>query len=198
MSGEFTGTVAALLAGRKVNAALLIEIDWPNSEISRLWTGMYDKTIGGNTYKGAGRLVSVDGLSPAFGTTAPPATFKLSGVNPDALSLAIAEKDQAPGCEISCAVQVFGDGETATEWQPIDAPVQIGSWDGDQLTFERNGPAERSISLTGISTFATRSRALSSYYSDPDQRLRYPQDRGAEFMATLQNSKIYFPFSGSA
>jgi hypothetical protein len=191
----FSGTVAALLAGKKVNAALLFTIQFNDGQVIRLWTGMGNVTIGRNTYQGAGRLVSADGLDAAIGTSVPNTTFKLSGVDAGISALAVAESNLVYGALITVAVQMFGDGEIATEWQPIDDPVGIGSWIGDQLSFERQGPAVRNITLTAVSFFATRSRPQSAYYTLRDQELRYPGDGAGAFIATLINKNISWPFA---
>lgn len=196
MMAEFTDTVAALLAGRSVRAALLIVITWGDGQVTRLWTGDGDIILGGNQYNGGGRIVSIEGLGGQVGTTAPTATFQLSGVDAAIATLAVAERDLAVDAEVACSVQVFGDGELVGEWQPVGDPIGIGAWLGDQLTFDRSS-AKSTITLTAVSFFATRSRNLSSYYSDADQRRRYAEDRGAEFMASLQNAKINFPFQGA-
>jgi hypothetical protein len=191
----FSGTVAALLAGKKVNAALLITIQFNDGQVVRLWTGMGNVTIGRNTYKGAGRLISVEGLDAAVGTSVPNTMFKLSGVDAEISKLAITESNLVYGSIITVAVQMFGDGVIETEWQPIDDPVGIGSWIGDQLQFDRQGPNLRTITLTAVSFFATRSRPQSSYYTLRDQELRYPGDGAGVFIATLVAKNINWPFA---
>ncbi len=163
---EFSGTVEALLAGRSVRAALLVVITWADAQVTRLWTGMGRRIIGGEVYQGSGQLVSVEGLSAALGTQAANATFRLSGVDAAISTKAAAERDQVVDAQVACSIQVFGDGEVADEWQPVDDPVGLGIWQGDQVTFERKGPALRNIALSAVNYFATRSLPLSSYYSD--------------------------------
>lgn len=192
---EFTGTVEALLAGRTVRAALLMVITWADSSITRLWTGMGPITIGGQEYKGSGQLISVDGIGGGLGTQASNATFRMSGVDATIAAKAAEERDQAADCQIECFIQVFGDGALAGEWQPVDSPIGLGLWQGDQLTFERSDAMTRNVVLTAVNFFATRSLPLSSYYSDRDQQQRYPGDRGGEFMSSLINASVHFPFA---
>src|SRR5579871_5752644 len=124
----FSGTVAALLAGKKVNATALFTATFKDGQVVRLWTGHGNITIGGNLYKGSGRLISVENLKSAIGTGVPNTTFKMSGVDPDIAALAVKEKDLIRGSTIKVVVQVFGDGKIASEWQPIDSPIGIGVW----------------------------------------------------------------------
>jgi hypothetical protein len=193
--GEFSATVETLLAGKSINAALLITITFADAQVSRLWTGFGDVVVGGNTYKGAGRLVSVDGLAPIGGTVAPTLTLRLAGVDATIAALAIAEKDLVPGADIAIAIQVFGRSPS-DEWQPIDSPVQLGHWQGDQLAFNAS-VAQYQIELTGVSYFATRMISPTGYYSDRDQQRRYASDRGCEFMPQLADLTIRWPFGDS-
>src|SRR5579884_406727 len=188
----FSATVAALLAGKKLNAALLFTATFTDGTVMRLWTGVGDLNLGGTVYQGAGRLIAMDGLDASIGTTAPTATFKMSGVDAAIAALAVAERDLIVGAEIDIAVQIFGDGAVAAEWQPVDAPVGLGAWIGDQLTFDRT-TAARSITLSALNYFASRSRPQGSYYSERDQQLRYPGDSGGKFMASLISKNINWP-----
>lgn len=190
----FSATVEALLAGRSVYASLLYTWTFPDASVVRLWNGPKDIVIGGLTYKGAGRLVSAEGLSADIGDLVPNASFKFSGVDATIVPLLIAEKDNVPGCDITCAVQVFGDGSVSNPlWTPIGSPVVIGTWKGDQLSFERSAGLY-DVSLSAISYFATGALPRQSFYSDREQKIRYASDRGAEFMAGLATLSIRWPF----
>lgn len=191
---EFSATSEALLAGRSVRAALLITITFTDDSVVRLKTGMGDKVIGGDLYRG-GLLIEIDGLDASPGTSAQTATFKLSGVDATIVAKAVDEADLCIGAEIVVALQMFGDGELAGEWQPVDDPVQLGTWEGDAPLFERVGPTIRSITLPGIGEWANRSRNPSAYYSDREQQRRVPGDRGGEFMAALTNKTRTWPSS---
>jgi hypothetical protein len=203
----FSGTVAALLSGKKVNAALLFTITFNDGQVVRLWTGFGNITLGGQLYKGAGRLVSADGIEAALGTSVPNATFKMAAVDTDNVpsanaqqvsqifSLALAEQSNITGALIQLSVQVFGDGNLAGEWQPVDNPVGIGAWIGDQLSFVRQGPTTWSITLSAVSFFASRSRPQGRFYTDRDQQLQYPGDKAAAFVATLVSKNITWPLS---
>lgn len=193
MASEFDETAELLLAGKTVRAALLLTMIYTDDSVLRYWTGMNDITISAAVYKGGGRVVSIDGLMASAGTTSQNATFKLSGVDPEINAKLADEADLAIGADISVAVQVFGDGENGGEWQPIDDPVAIGTWEGDSTSFDRQGPGQRSVSLVGVGYWATRSRQISAYYSASDQQRRYPGDRGGEFMASLTNKQRTWP-----
>lgn len=183
----FSGTVAALLADKQINGALLFSCTFTNGQEMRLWTGMGDITIGGQLYKGSGRLVSVENIDAAIGTSVPNTTFTLSGVDAHIVALTISEIDLVRGAVIQVSVQIF-----SSVWQPIDTPVGLGSWIGDQLSFERQQTG-RNITLSAVSFFASRSRPQSSYYTARDQQLRYTGDRGGEFVAGLINKNINWP-----
>jgi len=189
----FSATVQALLAGRKINAALLTTLDFGDEQL-RLFLGYGSLLIEGNRYTGDGLLLSIEGLGYQGGTFAAQAKFRLSGVDSEIMQRAVEQRDTVVGAPITCAVQVLGDGEIADDWQPVGGPIGIGAWEGDQLAFDINAPsAQRAVTLTGITEFEARSRPPNSYYSDRDQKLRYSGDRGGELMSALQNQVINWP-----
>ena len=84
-----------MLEGKAVYAALLLFADFTNNP-ARFWFGPGTlKTLDGNTRRGGGALISIDVLAPALGTTAQPASVKLSGVDQDIVRGIVEEMDDA-------------------------------------------------------------------------------------------------------
>ncbi len=91
---------------RTVPAALLTALGQPEvqpfygvemlfgSGAVRLWTGYGDRTLGSETYVGAGTLLNIQGLAEVADLSAKSITISLSGVAASLVSLALQEPDQ--------------------------------------------------------------------------------------------------------
>jgi hypothetical protein len=193
----FSSTVAALLSGKKVYAALLFVMTFPDGQVTRLWTGLGNLTASdGNVYQGAGRLVSAENIDASIGTEVPNTTFKMSGVDANIAEMAQNEIANVTNALIQVYVQTFYDGEYGPEWMPVPDPlVGIGAWIGDQLSFVKQGPQLYEITLSAVSYFASRSRPQGRFYSDTDQQSIYPGDTAGRFVATLVSKTITWPLA---
>jgi len=75
----------------------------------RLWTGMGDATIDGNTYTGTGNLLDVSSIEETSEIAVRGATLTLTGIPSEVISLALSEPYQGRVCNIYFGVR---DGST--------------------------------------------------------------------------------------
>ncbi|WEK00590.1 MAG: hypothetical protein P0Y59_02545 [Candidatus Sphingomonas phytovorans] len=192
----FPETIAAALAGAKVECANLVRFDFTSKPV-RLWTGNGRLTTkDGQKWQAIGQLGSVSGVEQAVNGEAPEATFTLSGVDNEIMRLARDEfKSEVLGRRAVIYIQFFGEPDEADpdNQRPLDRPFAL--WGGRLLTptftFDQNG--ERSIALSAESLFSLRSRPQYAMYTDRDQDHRFHGDRGFEFVATLVNKVVTWP-----
>lgn len=199
---EIADAIDAMLQGKTVYAALLFYADFENGA-GRFWSGPTKlRTRDGNEWFGSGAMISLDVLSPALGTTAQPATIKISGVDEDFITQILPNLDVAIERDCIAYAQFFGDGEVAGLFEPLGDPIAIGGWVSDQIQFDGNAE-QRVVSLSLESYFVGRSRSPASYYSYSEQKDRSiamgydattAPDEGGEFMTSLQNKNIKFPY----
>lgn len=195
--GFFPDTIAASLAGRKVQCAPLVLFDFTSGPV-RLWRGLDDLvTADGHVWRGIGTLGGISGIEQAINGQAPQATFVLSGIDAPIWRLAKEEfTAEALGRTAYLMIQFFGVDDPADpdNQRVLDAPFPC--WAGRCLTptftFEASSGA-RSVSIAAESLFSLRSRPQYAMYTDADQQHRFAGDLGFEFVGTLVNKKVTWP-----
>ena len=83
------GILSALSAG-SIQPFYAIEMDFDTAPL-RLWTGYGDRTVDGQTYLGAGTLLTISGLEEVGDMAAKSITLELSAVDATIIALALAE-----------------------------------------------------------------------------------------------------------
>ena len=74
----------------------------------RFWSGYGDRDIGGETYIGAGELISISGLEEVNDLSAKALTISLSGISGAVISMALQEPYQRRKCRV-----YFGDASVS-------------------------------------------------------------------------------------
>lgn len=153
-----------------------VEFDFDTAPV-RFWTGYGERTIGGNTYLGAGSLLGISGLEEANDLSAKGVTLQLSGVPADLVSLALQEPYQRRACTI-----YFGTTDTTT-------PIEVFSGLMDVMTIEDSGDSSI-ISLTVESKLVRLEKASNRRYTEENQRSRHPTDTFFRYVTALQDRDI--------
>lgn len=188
----FPETIAAMLGGRTVRASFLVEFDFATQPM-RIWTGAGKLEAGGEEWHGLGKLGSISGLEQAVNGEAPETTFVLSGINSQIVTIARDEfAEEAKDRLVRVLIQ-FHNAEDDRALTLYDAPFAIWSGRMQVPRFEIQGPRKRKITVTAESLFSLRSRPSFSQYTDKDQQLRFPGDRGFEAVAGLVNKTVTWP-----
>lgn len=171
-------TVSELAAGHRVQAATLFEFQF-TSGTQRFWDGHGYLTANGHDWLGFGEMGSVSGLEQSRNMGAPQTTFRLSGVDDNLIAIAVNSASEVTGNPCTVYLQFLSAALT-----PLDAPVALWAGTMDTLSFQA-GTKEQTITLSAETLFVDRTRAPYGFYSDTDQRARWPGDRGFEFVASL-------------
>ena len=141
----------------------------------RLWSGVGDKTLGGNVFTGTGSLLSVGGIEESDDLSAPGATISLNGVDSAIVSLAIQEPYQNRDCRI-----LLGSG---TDY------FEIFSGFMDVMTIEDTGDT-CTINLSVESRLIILDRIVPFRYTQETQNSRYPGDNFFSTVASIQDKKV--------
>ena len=105
---------ASALQGSAIQPIVLVELKFDSGAV-RLWSGLGNITYNGFSYTGAGTLLAISSMEDTTDIAAKGITISLSGINPQALGIALSEKYQNRTANIyfslsgmvSDAVQVF-------------------------------------------------------------------------------------------
>lgn len=191
--GFFSATLAALAAGEKVALAILAEFEFAEGT-NRFWlNGHGTLTLAAQSWLGTGSLVSVSAITTGEGDAANKLTFTLSGVNAALIALARENEASVRGRTVTVYGQFFHPDTLApygVKWALPTADVM------DTIGYSASGPSQRSISLTAETIWAERNTAKNAFYADRDQKARFADDRGLEFVGALVNAKTSWPQYG--
>jgi len=146
----------------------------------RVWTGPYDMQINGQTYLGAGQLLTISRLEEGADMQAIGATLTMSGILSEFLALALTEPYQGRTCRI-----YFG-----TMISPDDM-FEVFSGVMDQMNIEEGG--ESSVITVAVeSDLIALERPVVRRFTHEDQKTRFPDDRGLAYVAGLQDREIFW------
>ncbi len=175
MSDSFRAAVKA----KKVRPAVLMEADFPSGSVY-LFSGTGSLPVGGNTYLGSGKVLTVDPAQETAALQASNATFQLSGIPEDLISVAINEKYNGHPCAMDLAL--FDDTDSL-----IADPVTIFS--GRMDTGQLNEPTA-TFTMTAENDLISLNRTRLVNWTHEEQTADYPDDLGFEFVAAMQNKQI--------
>ena len=146
----------------------------------RMWTGQGEATIDGNTYIGAGQLLSISSVDETSEIAVKGADIILSGMNSEVISLALQSSYQGRVCNI-----YFGQASGNT----FTGLTQIFSGYMDEMNISE-GPDTGTIELKVENKLIDLERARVARYSSGYQKSIYPNDLGFDFVEDLQNKNV--------
>jgi len=154
----------------------------------RLWTGVGEATIDGDTYVGTGNLLSISSIEETTELAVRGATITLSGVPSEVISLALQSAYQGRVCNI-----YFGmvDGNTYSNL------TQIFSGYMDEMNIEE-APETSAIELKVENKLIDLERSRTRRYTSAYQKSVYPGDLGLDFVESLQDKKVVWGRGGDS
>ena len=174
---DFTNALSA----DEVQPFFAVEMDFSGGAI-RLWTGYGDITIGGDTYTGAADFMKIGTVDETTEIKATGINVMLSGIPSSLLSAALSESYQ--GRDIT---MYFGTLDNTGAINDTPYVLFKGSMDVMNIA-ESNETA--TVSITGESRLIDLEIARERRYTSEDQKIDYPNDKGLEFVADLQQKQI--------
>ncbi len=186
MARSLTAGVLAELAKGAVRLAVLTEFDFP-AGVVRYWTGIGTLAWNGNSFAGAGNLLGLSVGEETHEVRATGAVFTLNGLRADRVNL-----DQALTTEyqnrLAKAWLAFFDSANVL----IADPVLL--FEGRMDNMEINEGAETTtIALGADNILVDLERARDRRYTPEDQKIDFPNDKGLDFVPTIQNRELRWP-----
>jgi hypothetical protein len=180
--GLSSGQLAAVQS-TNLRPALFVEAHFVNGPIY-VWTGRGSIIWGGHTWLGVGTLGSISTIEEGASIDAKGITLTMSGI--DSTLLADIMTEFQVGLPVLVRLGLFDKTLTL-----IDDPVI--SWAGrmDQPTIDVDGQT-CTISINCENRLVEMNVAVDRRYTNEDQQLDYPGDRGMEFVSSIQDVTIYW------
>lgn len=204
MSRDISSDLIETLSDDVIHPFFAIELFFDTS-ILRFWSGVGELEFGGNVYTGSGNMIAVSAIDETSDISAQGARLTLSGLPSEMISLAINEPYQGRKCFIYFGtLDVTGDRLTQQNGHLIlnqdssailgegdfrDTVTQIFSGYIDQMNIDE-GPETSQISVAVESRLIDLQRPRNRRYTDANQKSRFPNDKGFEFVESLQQKKF--------
>lgn len=171
---------AALLERNDVSVFKMVELILDGGLEYRYTDLPYDVELRGVNWIGAGNLVSLGSLKETEELSAHGAAVILSGIEEASVATALREKYQ----DRPLNIYLGGIEDDGTYIEPI----RLWSGYADNAVPAVDGGAAH-ILVTAENRMARWAVPNGSTYSDADQKARYPNDRGFEYVADM-NEKV--------
>ena len=164
-----------------VRPIILFEGEFDSGTV-RLWNGLGQLAALSNTWEGAGDLINVTPIEETYEVKATGFSVSLSGISADSLNLALSEDYQN---RLLTIYMGFIDDSNAL----VDDPFILTRGRMDVMSISQTG-SDTTIQITCETRMIDFERPRRRTYSDQDQKAKYPNDRGFEFVNSIQEIEI--------
>lgn len=180
MARDVTSNMIAQLEADVLQPFLAVKLDFDGDPI-RVWTGTGNITINSEEYFGAAALLGVETVSETASVQANGANISLSGVPSDLLSAALNENYQGRD-----AIIYFG---TLSNGAVVSSPYAIFKGFIDTMVLAETGDTS-TMTLAAENRLIALEVAKVRRYTSEDQKIDFPDDKGFDFVAGLQDKEI--------
>jgi len=181
MSRVLSTEMQAVASADLVRPIYLMKAEFDAGDVN-LWSGIGSLTFDGDTYLGAGDLLSISQISESAELTASGISITLAGVKQSLLTIARDEPYQ--GRVITLYLGALNDSGDI-----ISSPVVLFSGFMDVMNISDSGETS-SIVISAENKLIAFDRASVRRYTSEDQKIDYPNDKGFEFVAKIQEKEI--------
>lgn len=178
MSRTIPSTLLTALTSGSADLYLALDLDFDTAPV-RLWTGIGDRTIDGNTYTGAGDLLKISMVTESSDLSARGLEVILNGANTSLISYALTENYQYRRCTLYLGE--MGVTDVAEIFSGLVNTVEPEDH-GDTAT----------ITLRAESKLLMLSRPRPRRYTDEDQQAEYPGDTFFAWVSEIQDIRLPF------
>ena len=168
---------------------MLVEATFTNETIY-VWNGLGAIAWNGQTWIGIGTLGSVSSIEEGTTVEARGITLTMSGIDPSLLS------DVLSNYQVGLPVSVYL-GFFDSPGHLLADPLVSFAGRMDQPTLQADGQTA-SIAINCESKLLDLNVSVERRYTNEDQQLDYPGDRGLEFVNSIQEVTIYWGRSPSS
>ena len=180
MARDVTSNMIAQLEADVLQPFIAVKLDFDGDPV-RAWTGTGDITIASEDYFGAGHLLTIDAVSETASVQANGANISLSGVPTDLISAALNENYQGRD-----AIIYFG---VISNGAVVSSPYAIFKGFIDTMLIAENASTS-TITLAAENRLIALDVAKVRRFTSEDQKIDFPDNKGFDFVAGLQDKEI--------
>lgn len=204
MSRDLTQSIIDNLDAAEIRPFFAVELYF-DTQTLYMWTGLGDFVFNEQTYIGTGQFLEISELQETAEISAKGATISLSGIPSDLISLAIGEPYQGRKCKILFGLLGLEGDFLLLEngsFLLFENSDKINVFEGtamsmdevfngyiDQMTIAE-GAETSTITVSVESRLIDLERARIFRYNDQNQKARYANDKGFEFVEDLQDKQF--------
>lgn len=181
MSRDIGSITSGQLSADLVRPFFAVKMEFDSGELN-LWTGLGTATFGGDDYVGTGSFLTISDVEETVEIAARGATLSLTGIPSEAVSLALVEPYSG-----RLAYIYFGLFDTSTGVASDLVEVFTGYM--DTMNIEESGDTS-SIALTIENKLIDLERPRVARFTSAYQKSIYPDDKGLDFIESLQDKQI--------
>lgn len=183
MTRNIAASIISKFSDKTVYPFYALDLNFDGSPVYA-WTGLGEITLNGNTYTGTGNLLQISQVQETQDIAAKGMTLSLSGIPSALLALALTEPYQGRTCKVYLGFM--------TSWESPDTSpdtMEIFSGYMDQMTIDE-GDETSTISVSVESRLIDLQRPRNRRYTAENQKIRYPSDKGFDFIESLQDQRL--------
>lgn len=181
MSRILSTEMQAVATADLVRPIYLVKMEFDSGDVN-LWSGMGSLTFGGDTYLGAGDLLSIGSVTESSDLSATGISINLAGIKQSLVSIARDEPYQ--GRNITLYLGALDDSGDI-----IASPVVMFNGFMDVMGISDSGETS-TISITAENKLISFERTSVRRFTAEDQKIDYPNDKGFEYVAKIQEKEI--------
>jgi hypothetical protein len=218
MSRDLSNNVIANLEDEVIYPFFAVELNFDegtfegvdgnlHDRVLRLWTGFGTLVYNGQDYYGTGNLLDISSVEESTEIGAKGATLTLSGVPSEVISLALTEAYQGRTCDIHFGLIQKGSLELESSQEVLQDYIKLE--DGGKITLERvivdltqlftgymdqmsidEGPDTSTVQLKVENKLIDLERSRIGRFTSQHQKSIYPEDKGLDFVESLQDTTL--------
>lgn len=173
-------TIPTDFTATEVSLFLAVKMEFNGGDVL-LWNGYEDVSISGETYIGAGDLLSISDVEETGEIAARGISVQLNGLDPAIVAVALGDNYQNRPVTV-----LFGAIESG-----VFTTTTLFRGRMDVLTINESANTAI-IELTAENRLIDLSRPRTYRYTSEDQKLNYPNDKGLDYVADLQDKQLFW------
>lgn len=200
---DISPEMEAALHAPNVQPVLMAELYFDSATV-RLWSGIGTLTWNGNDFTGGGNLISISEIQESQGLEAKGMTCTLTGIPSNIIGTVLLENQRGRPFRLYLGVVSInnnvlledGDyvltedgGNVLLENTLVDSPYRIFSGLMDTMEIVDTGETSL-VNLNVESIMIVGQRNKVRRYTSEDQKKYYPNDKGLDFIASLQDKEV--------